>query len=166
MFFRFKPDLNDCYVWSSYLKHWDSQVLSPSLLNSSYFYSSKQNRTMYKKMKTLSVYNMPGISKCHLSCLWKLQKVEFSRQLIIRRYNLIRLAPFITPCNRIHRGIEFRIPSSGFRIPSLWIPNSNLLDYGFQSSAFQITTTWIPNSNIIVSTHFCGSLASYLSPLL
>ena len=36
------------------------------------------------------------------------------------------------PCNRIHRGSGFQIPTSGFRIPSLWIPDSEL--FGF----------WIP----------------------
>lgn len=45
----------------------------------------------------------------------------------------------LAPCNRIHRGI-------GFQIPSHWIPDSNLLS----TSGFQIPTIWIPNSSIRV----------------
>ena len=35
-----------------------------------------------------------------------------------------RLELHVSPCNRIHRGLEFRIPI-------LWIPDSNPLDSGF-----------------------------------
>ena len=60
-----------------------------------------------------------------------------------------------TPCNRIHRGIciGFRVPPSGFRIPTFWILDSNPLDSGFhpldsgfQPSGFRIPTLWIPDS--------------------
>ena len=46
----------------------------------------------------------------------------------------------VAPCKIIHEGPGFRIPASGFWIPTLWIPDSNLLDSGFQTivdSGFQ-----------------------------
>ena len=47
---------------------------------------------------------------------------------------------------------RFRIPASGFWIPTFWIPDSNLLDSGFHTKAvdsgFQtIVDLWIPDSN-------------------
>ena len=53
------------------------------------------------------------------------------------------------PCKRIHEGPGFRIPASRFWIPTLWIPDSNLLDSGFQT----IVDLWIPDSN---SKNFAG----------
>ena len=48
----------------------------------------------------------------------------------------------VAPCKRIHEGpgfwipaSRFRIPASGFWIPTLWIPDSNLLDSGFHTKA-------------------------------
>ena len=47
----------------------------------------------------------------------------------------------VDPCNRIHRG-------SGFRIPTIWIPDSDALDSGFQIKfGFRIPSLWIPDSN-------------------
>ena len=63
------------------------------------------------------------------------------------------------PCNRIHRGI-------GFRIPTLWIPDSYSLDSGFQFSGFQMPTIWIPIFAILVSTYVCSSVTSYLNRFL
>ena len=63
------------------------------------------------------------------------------------------------PCNRIHRGI-------GFRIPTLWIPDSYSLDSGFQFSRFQMPTIWIPIFPILVSTYVCSSVTSYLNRFL
>ena len=41
----------------------------------------------------------------------------------------------VAPCKIIHEGPGFRIPASGFWIPTLWIPDSNLLDSGFHTKA-------------------------------
>ena len=41
--------------------------------------------------------------------------------------SVISLVVSFAPCNRIHRGL-------GFRIPTRWIPDSNHLDSGFQPS--------------------------------
>ena len=73
-----------------------------------------------------------------------------------------RPEPYIAaPSKRIHEGPGFWIPASrfqisasGFWIPTLWIPNSNLLDSGFHTKApnncgFRILTAkncWIPDS--------------------
>ena len=62
-------------------------------------------------------------------------------KLLSQLRRLLSLAQ-IAPCKRIHEGPEFRIPASRFRIPAsgfwiptLWIPNSNLLDSGFHTKA-------------------------------
>ena len=56
------------------------------------------------------------------------------------RYTFIK--QLVAPCNRIQEGPEFRIPASRFRIPAygfwiptLWIPDSNLLDSRFHTKA-------------------------------
>ena len=75
--------------------------------------------------------------------------------------------PSIAPRKRIHEGPGFRIPASGFRIPTFWIPElihtivdsgfhtivdsgfQAIVDSGFQSSGFRIPTAnicWIPDS--------------------
>ena len=86
--------------------------------------------------------SLGGLGGCSVSR----QCVDFGRQF--------NAEANIAPCKRIHEGpgfrilaSRFRIPASGFWIPTIWIPDSNLLDSGFHTLWIPDSSPWVPNSN-------------------
>ena len=59
----------------------------------------------------------------------------------------------VAPCKRIHEGPGFRIPASRFWIPAFWIPESTIVDSGFQTivdSGFQSSGFRIPKQKFAI----------------
>ena len=80
----------------------------------------------------------------------------------------IPISPHVRESTKVLDSGSQPLPASGFWIPTLWIPDSNLLDSGFQNhcgfripvSGFRIPTTkicWIPDSGFpYMGRPICG----------
>ena len=57
----------------------------------------------------------------------------------------------------LFRSMDSGFRPSGFRIPTIWVPDFDPQDSGFQPSGFRIPTIWIPDTTIwIPDSEFFG----------